>query len=1137
MRYSTLPLLMALALLGITPSASAQGPAPASCVLGTAQADLDINNVAGRVFNTGGLFYGNGAANFYYVPATSGRSPIYASGIWVGGKVGGELRVAGGTYGAGALEYNFWPGPLDSGTGQPVNPASCAAFDKIYSVTQTDIANLLGGGSPSPDLAAWPVELGAPYFVDIDGSGTRSTDGSEPRITRAPSDPGYGVNGTKIDLGAGQLPDIIGTQGLWWVMNDVGNVHPSQNTPPLGIEVQVLAFSFSRADALGNTTFYKYKIYNKSGTDITDAYVSVWSDPDLGDASDDFVASDVESGLGFVYNETSTDGTGDGTSYGFPAPAVGYDFFQGPIVADGPDEGSDLDTLSTSSFLYSVNGDDNLTDPSNGVEIYNLQQGLFKDGSVIRAFGNGYNQSQGEITKFSFPGDPVTGEAWSEVNPGPGQQPNQGGDRRFVISTGPFTLGDGDVQDIVFGIVFAQGDSNFGSITALRAADQLAQTAYDIDFALAPPPPAPPLCVEGSATLAPGSGRCFEAVEQDGQATLVWGYPTSSSNYLGRFEVFDALLRGQGAADSTYNFEGFNIYKYTSSSFETSTRTLVATYDKVNGITQVIDQQFDPTLGALRDFITARGTDSGLRYSYDIPNLTNYTDYFYGITAYAYNAESVPKINESAATLITVRPSRLTNDSETASQNGTPLTVSSVTQVGEGSIRARVVDPTSVTGHTYEVRFFKPTEEDGTVSGVTTYSIYDTTTNTVVLDGQAYYAQTGEAYPQGNNVTVIDGFTFDILGPEPGFKTFLTVANGAGPLDPPEYAAGTGPSFGDNGFPNLPEGLTVDPVSPTPAQQVGPARWFIMQGSIPTDRTYETFLERVTRAGANFPVIGGDNYEMRFTGSSLAYRAFSDGGSLTVPFELWDVRATNDDPSDDVRLIPYFLENDTPDVYDLGTVDHVISGANNDPFTDLIYWRAPVDMSPGQAGYDAYAGSGTPNTGAVGPEIFARLTLVNWNGGNVPGPYNQALPETGTIFRIVTTKPNQPGDTFSINTAGTEMTTPTEEDIQRSLDRIAAVPNPYFGSSSYESGNLSSVIRFTNLPEQPARIRIFTVSGSLVTTLNKTSSSRSLDWNLLTSNNLPVASGMYLVHVDIDGVGERTLKLGIVNRRTRVTVF
>src|SRR5690606_32475094 len=159
--------------------------------------------------------------------------------------------------------------------------------------------------------------------------------------------------------------------------------------------------------------------------------------------------------------------------------------------------------------------------------------------------------------------------------------------------------------------------------------------------------------------LRPGSGHCLEAVEVDGAAALVWGYPSNSPNYLGSYETIDALLIGAGAADSTYNFEGFNIYRYPTSAFDDGQRVLVATYDRINGVTQVIDTAFDPVIGEFVPFIAAHGTDSGVQYTYRPSGLINYTDYFFGVTAYAYNEESVPKVLESAATKITLRPANV----------------------------------------------------------------------------------------------------------------------------------------------------------------------------------------------------------------------------------------------------------------------------------------------------------------------------------------------------------------------------------------------------------------------------------------------------------------------------------------------
>jgi hypothetical protein len=153
-------------------------------------------------------------------------------------------------------------------------------------------------------------------------------------------------------------------------------------------------------------------------------------------------------------------------------------------VPDGPDAGTQPDTLGATAFSYFRGGAGLSGDPRTGNELYFYQQGLWGDGSTMRAFGSGYQQTQGAVTKFAFPGDPVANQVWSERNPG--TEANAPGDRRFALHTGPFTLANGQAQDVVFGIVFGQGTNNLNSITALRAADALAQTAFASGFF--PPP-------------------------------------------------------------------------------------------------------------------------------------------------------------------------------------------------------------------------------------------------------------------------------------------------------------------------------------------------------------------------------------------------------------------------------------------------------------------------------------------------------------------------------------------------------------------------------------------------------------------------------------------------------------------------
>jgi hypothetical protein len=92
------------------------------------------------------------------------------------------------------------------------------------------------------------------------------------------------------------------------------------------------------------------------------------------------------------------------------------------------------------------------------------------------------------------------------------------------------------------------------------------------------------------------------------------------------------------------------------------------------------------------------------------------------------------------------------------------------------------------------------------------------------------------------------------------------------------------------------------------------------------------------------------------------------------------------------------------------------------------------------------------------------------------------------------------------------------------LDNIQPVPNPYYSYSAYETGRLDNRIKIINLPVK-ATIKVYTIDGTLIRTLVKNDPSTTfIDWDLKNSQNIPIASGMYLIHVNVDGVGEKVLK-------------
>ena len=49
---------------------------------------------------------------------------------------------------------------------------------------------------------------------------------------------GRGITNSRsnYDLAAGDRPEVFGHQAAFWVMNDVGNVHQSTDSPPIGLE-------------------------------------------------------------------------------------------------------------------------------------------------------------------------------------------------------------------------------------------------------------------------------------------------------------------------------------------------------------------------------------------------------------------------------------------------------------------------------------------------------------------------------------------------------------------------------------------------------------------------------------------------------------------------------------------------------------------------------------------------------------------------------------------------------------------------------------------------------------------------------------------------------------------------------------
>jgi len=245
---------------------------------------IDANQIAMIVMNNGTFarnpLTGNSALVY---PKGSNKYAIYCAGIWIAGKINGEIRTA-------CADYNteYQPGVV-----LPNGNADNPDLDKyrVYKIKPGDSAN---PNDPhyNKDYAEWPIADGAP----IDENG---------------------------------IPLIIGDQTVWCVMNDKDvNLHNgAYNTPPLNIEVQLLAWAYDDDTPLGKTIFMQYTLINKNPDTIEDAYIGIWSDPDLGDAVDDEMACDTTLNMIYVYNGKDVD-----AMYGIQVPAVGVCLLQGPAI-------------------------------------------------------------------------------------------------------------------------------------------------------------------------------------------------------------------------------------------------------------------------------------------------------------------------------------------------------------------------------------------------------------------------------------------------------------------------------------------------------------------------------------------------------------------------------------------------------------------------------------------------------------------------------------------------------------------------------------------------------------------------------------------------------------------------------------
>jgi len=103
-----------------------------------------------------------------------------------------------------------------------------------------------------------------------------------------------------------------------------------------------------------------------------------------------------------------------------------------------------------------------------------------------------------------------------------------------------------------------------------------------------------------------------------------------------------------------------------------------------------------------------------------------------------------------------------------------------------------------------------------------------------------------------------------------------------------------------------------------------------------------------------------------------------------------------------------------------------------------------------------------------------------------------------------------------------------QELAKKHVESINVFPNPYYCTQVNEIHQFDKYVTFSHLP-QKAKIRIFNLAGHLIRTINKNDESQFLRWDLTNENNFWIASGVYIVYIELPELGEtKILKLAVL---------
>jgi hypothetical protein len=396
----------------------------------------------------------------------------------------------------------------------------------------------------------------------------------------------------------------VSVSDAWTVFNDRDpSLHTAGKSPrPIGVEVYQTTYSWT-LPWNRDVVFFKYDVRNRDTATLTDLYLGVCCDADVGSPGDDRCGLILHK---YVFNKDHSDSAyADNVGYVYsenPVPAgfMGFDFQQSPFRTWPDGTWREVaDTLQVYPNGQDDNGNGLIDEPSEGVQV-----GMSAFKIFILA-----NDPTDDFEQYLA----LSGHDWSppyeyapydSIDAAPE-------DKRFLQATGPITLKPGEMTTVTVALIGASADRTDPDRNTwpyyLALASKAAQDAYDNNWVMPAPPPAP------NVTLIPGDGR----------VTLIWDDLPETAK--------DPFFPIAGVLNPHYVEEDFQGYKvYRSRSGQPGDWQLLGQCDKKDGVTW----QDTVVVESLRTI----ASDLGLYHSFlDSSRLRLGFPYYFAVTAFDIN--------------------------------------------------------------------------------------------------------------------------------------------------------------------------------------------------------------------------------------------------------------------------------------------------------------------------------------------------------------------------------------------------------------------------------------------------------------------------------------------------------------------